>query len=81
MFTFIAAVAPAHFLAVGTAASRSPAGITVPAGPISCVLRITQLKQSAAMTVPGASTGREYEQGVTGRRPVGVIVTGLTARL
>jgi hypothetical protein len=41
MITFIAAIAPTHFLAVGTAASGSPAGILVPAGAIGRVLRIT----------------------------------------
>jgi hypothetical protein len=38
MITFIVAIAPTQFLAVGTAASGPPAGITVPAGPISRVL-------------------------------------------
>ena len=59
------------------------ADITVAAGQIGRVLRITELKESAAMTVSGASTSREYEQGVTGLggRPVSALLTGLTPRL
>ena len=35
MITFIAAIAPTQFLAVGHRRCGTPAGITVPAGPIS----------------------------------------------
>jgi hypothetical protein len=59
-------IAPTDFLAVGTRRFWIPGRHRGAGRAIGRVLRITEVKESAAMTVPGASTGREYEEGVTG---------------
>jgi hypothetical protein len=70
MIAFIAAIAPTEFLAVGTAAPGP--GRHHGAGRADQPCLTNHLAQGASpMTVPGASTGRDYEQGVAGpsRRP------------